>query len=197
MILSLSGFIYQVQIIYDQYMLGRTVVSLEIGRLPEESPPAVTICYSDLFSMERAAKFHLGFVNVNIRYQDLLRNGTIGEMQKLHQESFRNFTNENLKKNGFDINELFNKMSVKFKDLDGTPLMWFRLSANKLNNTLPGQFEINYGKNYYYYTYISEPLETINMRQTTINSESIDKKNALHFSAMFRKSGKRSSLKLI
>ena len=42
--------------------------------------------------------------------------------------------------------ELFDKMSVKFKDLDGTPLMCFSFSTSKNNKTVPDQFEIRYGK---------------------------------------------------
>ena len=76
MIISLCGLIYQVQIVYHRYMSGKTVISLEIGRLSEESPPAVTICYSDLFSMERAGEFHPGFVKINKSYQDLLINSS-------------------------------------------------------------------------------------------------------------------------
>ena len=142
MIVSLCGFIYQVNIIYDQYMSGKTVISMEIGRLPEESPPAVTICYNDLFSMESAAKFHPGFSQINKRYQELLINGKRGEIKELYEESFGNYTNENLKKNGLDINELFDKMNVKFKDLRETPLILLSIFAKKLNKTVPSQFLI-------------------------------------------------------
>ena len=95
-------------------------------------------------------------------------------MKNLYQESFGNYTNENLKKNGLDMNELFDKMSVKFKDLSRDLLILFRIFANKLNKTVPGQFQINYAKNYYIYTYIGEPLETINIIQNGDNFESID-----------------------
>ena len=57
MLLSLCGFIYQVQIIYDQYMKGKTFVSFKIGQLSEDSISSVTICYRDLFSMERASVY--------------------------------------------------------------------------------------------------------------------------------------------
>ena len=48
MIICLCGLIYQVQIIYNQYMAGKTVINLEIGRLPDEFPPAITICFGSL-----------------------------------------------------------------------------------------------------------------------------------------------------
>ena len=72
MILSLSGLICQVQIIYCQYMSDKTLISLEIGRLPDETPPAITVCYPGLFSMERAAKFNADFTEINKIYQDFL-----------------------------------------------------------------------------------------------------------------------------
>ena len=102
-------------------------------------------------------------------------------MKNLYQESFGNYTNENLKKNGLDMNELFDKMSVKFKDLSRDLLILFRIFANKLNKTVPGQFQINYAKNYYIYTYIGEPLETINIKQIGNNFEPIEEKKCLRF----------------
>ena len=77
MILSLCGFIYQVQIIYVQYMFGKTVIRLEIGGLSDDSPPAVTICYQKLFSMERAAQFNSGFKEINKTYWELETNITL------------------------------------------------------------------------------------------------------------------------
>ena len=73
MVVSLCGLIYQVQIIY---MSGKTVVSLEIGRLPDKSHPALTLCFNELFSMERAAEFQPGFAKMNKKYQDLLGNNS-------------------------------------------------------------------------------------------------------------------------
>src|SRR5690349_14796153 len=61
MIASLCGFIYQVSIIYRQYMSGRTIISLEIGRITEKSLPAITICFDALYSMERIAKYYPEF----------------------------------------------------------------------------------------------------------------------------------------
>ena len=67
-IVSLCGFIYQVQIniIYNQYMSGKTIVSIEFGELPDKSLPSITICFSSLLSMERAVKFYPGFGFVEI-----------------------------------------------------------------------------------------------------------------------------------
>src|SRR6201996_6105088 len=72
MILPLCGLIYQVQIIYDQYMSGKTIISLEVGRVQIESPPAITFC-TPLISMERAGLFRPGFREINEKYQELLK----------------------------------------------------------------------------------------------------------------------------
>ena len=72
MIFSICGLLYQAQIIYSMYISGKTVVGLEIGRLLDDTPPALTLCYSALFSMERSAKFQPSFEKINKRYQDLL-----------------------------------------------------------------------------------------------------------------------------
>ena len=93
-ILSICGLFYQVQIIYQQFMSGKTVIGLEIGRVPDETPPAVTICFPGLFSMERAAKFNPGFRKINEKYQDLLRNASYGEYKELYTKSFRKYIDE-------------------------------------------------------------------------------------------------------
>src|ERR1700761_1422818 len=75
MILPLCGLIYQVQIIYDQYMSGKTIISLEVGRsrVQIETPPAITLCMP-LISMERAGLFKPGFREINEKYQELFKN---------------------------------------------------------------------------------------------------------------------------
>ena len=45
-LISLSGFIYQVYLIFDQYMLGKTVVNIEVKRLESQPLPAITVCIS-------------------------------------------------------------------------------------------------------------------------------------------------------
>ena len=42
--ISLSGFIYQVYLIFEQYMLGKTVLNIEVKRLKAQTLPAITVC---------------------------------------------------------------------------------------------------------------------------------------------------------
>src|ERR1700761_602126 len=72
MILPFCGLIYQFQIIYDQYMSGKTIISLEVGRVPAETPPAITLCMP-LISMERAGLYKPEFREINEKYQELLK----------------------------------------------------------------------------------------------------------------------------
>src|ERR1700754_1790769 len=113
MILPLCGLIYQVQIIYDQYMSGKTIISLEVGRVPAETPPAITLCMP-LISMERAGLFKPGFREINEKYQELLKNqSNANQIQALYNQFSQNYTGQILKKDGLDLNELFDNMSVR------------------------------------------------------------------------------------
>ena len=89
-ILTICCLFHQVQIIYEQFMSGKTIISLEIGRVPDETPPAVTICVPGLFSIERAGKFQLAFMKINGLFQDLLRKDSFEEYHKLYDHTFRN-----------------------------------------------------------------------------------------------------------
>ena len=116
-ILSVCGLFYQVGIIYCQFMSGKTNIILEIGPVQDETPPAVTMCFQGLFSMERSAKFNHEFIDINELYQDLLRNDSFEKYKQLYYNTFRNYTDENFNINGLDINEIFDNMSVKYKEI--------------------------------------------------------------------------------
>ena len=123
-------------------MLGKSFVSLQIGRLSVTSPPAVTLCYSGLYSMERAAIFQPSFKKINESYQNLFQNWKWREVYELYRDSFRNYTNNKLSKNGLNMNELFNKMSIKFNDLDGNPIISLKLSGSWVSGTVPDHLNV-------------------------------------------------------
>ena len=95
MIISLCGLIYQFQIIYNQYISCKSIVSLEIGRFFDETLSAITLCFYGLFSLERAVKFHPGFAGIKETYQQLLRNFSSLKFWKLHHDTFGNYIDEN------------------------------------------------------------------------------------------------------
>ena len=180
LILTFCGLIYQALIIYDQYMSGKTVIKLEIGGLIEESPPAVTISYNRLYSMERAAQFEPAFKEINKTYWELKRNGS-DLLFDLYSDSFNNYTLNHLKNNGLDMNELFDKMSIKFKALDGTKMIKLIFREKTKNNSEHGDLKVTFGKTYNSYEYIGEPLETIVFRQSANDLKSIDLTKCLTF----------------
>ena len=164
--MSMCGFIYQVLLIYNQFMSGKTIVSIKMGNNQEQKPPAVTIRYPVLFSMELAGKFHPGFTEINKKYQELLQNISYNNiLQQFYSESFHNCTDVKLKHNGLDMIELFDKISVKYKNLNGSLTMRFNFYGIIKNKTLPGDFLIKLNKARQFYSYFGEPFETISIMQ--------------------------------
>ena len=87
--------------------------------------------------MERAGKFQPGFAHVNQRYQELVRNNSPDTiLRKFYVASFDKYTNSHFQ-NGFDLKELFDKMSIKYKNLDGLQTILFTFYGITLNATLP------------------------------------------------------------
>ena len=182
MVFLICGLIYQVQIIYDQYMSGKTVVRLEIGQLSEETHPAITICTS-LFSMEMAGKYHPGFTEINNLYQELMKNFSFdcGVLNKETSFKRHHYTAGNIKNNGLDMNELFDKMSIQYKGLDGKQTIFVYFIGKTGNDTLPGQWHVDIPddpNSSNYYSYIGEPYQTITINAPEIKFEtsgSLDK----------------------
>ena len=154
-LISFFGLIYQVQIIYTQFMTGKTIVTIEIGRLYHVSLPAVTVCLPELFSMERAAQNHPMFTQINRLYQDLLKNKS-EKASQFYKETFQKHTVEKLRNDGLDMNEIFNKISIKFKAFDGYTIFILELIGNP--ETEENDFT---SKNNHVYKYVGDPLETI------------------------------------
>ena len=123
--------------------------------------------------MKRAAKFDIGFKEINKTYWELERNKAFKERNQLYLDSFQNYSEKHLKNNGLDMNQLFNNMSIKFKALDGSPTLWFDLLGIIDNMTLPDDLIDRYKKTFDHYNYLGEPLETIVVRQFKKNLKSI------------------------
>ena len=179
----LCGFIYQVQIIYAQYMFGKTVIRLDIGGLSDDSPPAVTICFHKLFSMERAGKYNPGFKEIDKIYWKLQKNQSYGERDKLYLDSFRNYSDKHLLSKGLDLNELFDKMSIKYRALDGSQTIWLSLVGRMENETVPAHLKVTHLKTHNLYEYIGEPLESIVIRQFDKHFKSREESKCLTFFA--------------
>ena len=119
---SLCGFIYQVSNIYDQFMSGRTIVSIEIGRIADKSMPAITVCFDGLYSMERAAINYPEFRKLNETYWDIIMSKYSSEASKFkaeqfYESAFKNLTKENFKTKASNMNELFDSFKYSNSEL--------------------------------------------------------------------------------
>src|ERR1700744_4709516 len=68
-VICLSGFVYQVHLIFSQYMLGKTVVNIEVKRLESQPLPAITVCIPHRYQMSKLSE--LSETN-KILYQDYM-----------------------------------------------------------------------------------------------------------------------------
>ena len=154
-LISVFGLIYQGRIIYIQFMSGKTIVSIEIGRLYNETLPAITVCLPELFSMERSAQNIPDFTEINRLYQNLLKNKS-EKAKEFYRESFKKLIGEKLRNDSLDINEIFDKMSIKFKAINGDHNFILELLGKA--ETEKGDFTT---KNNHVYKYVGDPLESI------------------------------------
>ena len=70
--------------LFSQYLSGRTVVNLDVGRSYEDSLPGITICYPNALSMKRTAKLN----DRTMKYYE--------EYDRLINKLEMNFTRKNL-----------------------------------------------------------------------------------------------------
>lgn len=122
-----------------------------------------------------------------------MRNGSVQswpEIVFLYDHSFRDYLVENLENKGLNINELFDKMSIKYKDLDGSHTFKFSFLGRTVNKSLPGQIKKELDKIYLFdtYEYTGEPLETIVIRKLNYNFDNREEYKCLS-SATSRGSG--------
>ena len=141
-------------------MSGKSIVSIEIGRQHKQTLPAITLCLPELFSMERSADNDPAFTKINDTHNKIMGNNSINAII-YYGEVFKKYTDKKLINNGMDLNVLFDKMSVKFKALDGNPILKFSLYGNADNDTLPGDFNASIRKIENEYRYVGDPLESI------------------------------------
>ena len=66
-VICISGFVCQVYLIFSQYILGKTVVNIEMKRLEFQPLPPITVCIPNRFQMSKLSE--LSETN-KILYQD-------------------------------------------------------------------------------------------------------------------------------
>ena len=71
-IVCLTGFLYQTFLLLEDFISGKTVVTLKIERLRNESLPAITLCFENFASFEKLAKNDHQLNELYINYTKIL-----------------------------------------------------------------------------------------------------------------------------
>ena len=83
--ICIFGFCYQVYLILNQYMLGKTVVNIEVKRLTAQTLPAITVCIPALLDISKLKQFK----DFNQQfYQDYIELANIIEKTSVNQTAY-------------------------------------------------------------------------------------------------------------
>ena len=78
-IFCLGGLLLQTSLLLEDYMSGRTIVSIRFKRLHIEPIPAFTVCYPCFMSMERAVEHYPEYEELFKEPQELIANKSIDD----------------------------------------------------------------------------------------------------------------------
>ena len=70
--LCLFGFSYHGSQLFSDYMSGKTIVSLSVGRLQNESIPSLTLCLPYFLSMRKSSHYNSTFANIFQDYKKII-----------------------------------------------------------------------------------------------------------------------------
>ena len=103
--------IYQVNELLTEYLSGQTVASISVGRLPYETLPAFTFCFTESFSIKNLIKFRPHQQDLYEKYQNLAK-----LLKQIRQASHRkpNYTIEAM----YDSAESEYFKMIKLKSVD-------------------------------------------------------------------------------
>ena len=102
-LLCLVGFLYQSNVLLNDYLMGKTSISLEVRRLTQEPLPALTLCTQNWLSMRSLANFS----ETSESYDKYM---------KLFEEYFQNYHGLSPSKNVTDIHEQMDKIYLDVKN---------------------------------------------------------------------------------
>ena len=138
-----SGLIYQVHILIAQYMSGNTIVNIKVGRIYNDTLPGFTICFPRFLSMERVVKIddkYRGIVNEYLKLMDNYNTTNLARATHLYYEVYNDFINTH--SNRMNIDEMMNKISLQYKDIEDNELILIKLFGKVDNYTNQDHFEI-------------------------------------------------------
>ena len=110
----LTGLIYQVSLLMDDYLSGKTVVSLNVEFLGIDSLPAFTICTENFLSIEKVINFYPALKPYWLQYMDIYK-----EVRKIGEKSERG--KELIKK----TEEIFKNITktIDFRSISGYEIL--------------------------------------------------------------------------
>ena len=68
----LIGLIYQSYILLNEYISGKTVVSIRVGRLKTETLPALTVCFQVFYDVKKMVNGRDDFAGKYSKYKNLV-----------------------------------------------------------------------------------------------------------------------------
>ena len=171
MFICILGFCYQVYLISNQYILGKTVVNIEVKRLTAQPFPAITVCLWERFlSISKLSKLN-GFNNES--YQDyielveqMVKSNNFTNKYKL-RGFYQRISTNNLHEKILNFHELFelnvSPESIKIHVISNTvsvinQTFFKRVKTNKYEFTKPIHSAVLYGTEVFgwkCYTYFS------------------------------------------
>src|ERR1700744_6493654 len=84
-LICLGGLIYQTFQLFSEYMSGKTVVRIEVGRVFNDTLPAITICYPFFLSFKKLSKMDLEYNKEYENYLDVLKtNRSSPELKEIY-----------------------------------------------------------------------------------------------------------------
>ena len=145
------GFVYQVYLIFNKYMLGKTVVNLELKLLKDQPLPAITICIPYVLSISNLTKLN----NFNPEYyQDYINLVKESNINKTFKEiGKRNLLTMYIEmmNNNFDKIENLDKLfelsishgSINIKSLKGINKTQNLINESFIQNNQGGYYKVN------------------------------------------------------
>ena len=139
-IICIGALIYQTNELYNEYSLGKTVISLEVKRLEGEPIPAVTICTQNWLSIEKLSKYSHNneeWIQSNITLYKKLYNLYRKNLIK-HGNNNNNNDDENMKKIVNILNEVYRNITSLVEISGLTPFQMMNKYSIGLNGNGTG-----------------------------------------------------------
>ena len=120
--LCFLGLFLQTSQLFYEYWQGKTVVNIEIDRKEDVPLPGITICYYDLFSIEKISHLDRNYENEFKMYRSLLNSTNVENVTEFQAHLRAIYTGvisnilDKINNNAFDLKTMLENYSINFKD---------------------------------------------------------------------------------